>query len=94
MISTARRETAGWRGAGEPVSGEVFLWQYALPSIVLVFAAGYEIVTPGEFGIVKAAASCKFPFGFGWQGLAIPSWIGFDIAPCDVHHRAVGKAMG
>src|SRR5262245_34419002 len=82
-------EGADTRGPRPPVGLGVLVRKRALPGIGHVLAAGGQLVAPGEFGAVEAAARGEFPFGFGRQVLAGPGRISLGVPIGDVNDRVI-----
>src|SRR5215469_5758219 len=73
-----RRKRHHRRGAVEAILAFIFVRKIALPGIGAMLPTGGELVAPGEFGAVEAAARGEFPFGLGRQILARP----FGVSKC------------
>ena len=67
-----RRERRDRRGPLVTIVVQVLPGKFALPGIGQMLAAGRELVAPGIFRAVEAAARGEFPFGLGRQILAGP----------------------
>ena len=55
-----------------------------LPGVGHLFSRGRELLAPGVFRAVEAAAGGKFPLGLGRQFLAGPARVGLRIAIGDM----------
>src|SRR5262249_57806045 len=80
-------ERADRRGSLIPVIAGVQDGELALPGIGHPFAAGVELVSPGELGAVQPAAGGQLPLGFGGDGLTRPVRVRGDVRPADMHPR-------
>ena len=88
-----RRKRHHRRGALVTVLAFIFVREISLPGIGAMLSAGRELVAPGEFGAVEAAARGELPLRFGRQVLARPFGVGERVRISDVHDRMIVQAV-
>src|SRR5262249_25756619 len=71
------------------VFGRVYAREFSLPDIAQMAAAWRQVISPGVYLLLQAAASGVFPLRFGREALAGPAAILSRIVPGDVRHRVL-----